>query len=133
MQYHIYPNIFYIAKTIFSARKAPKSDRKATKSGRKNPVFVFMNFFEFLNFETEKSEIGPENTFRVAPETENFPKNRIFRPENFSLRETATCLQLIFYLVYAPIRNMTLKKQREYIRVGFLSQKKKIRVGFILR
>ena len=36
-----------------------------------------------MNFETEKSEIGPENTFRVAPETENFPKNRIFRPENF--------------------------------------------------
>ena len=67
---------------MFSDRKAPKSDRKATKSGRKNPVFVFMNF---LNFETEKSEIGPENTFRVAPETENFPKNRIFRPENFSL------------------------------------------------
>ena len=60
-----------------------------------------MIFFEFLNFETEKSEIGPENTFRVAPETENFPKNRISRPENFSLRpprqthSTKFCCQLL--------------------------------------
>jgi len=70
---------------MFSDRKAPKSDRKATKSGRKIRFSFFMIFFEFLNFETEKSEIGPENTFPVAPETENFPKKRIFRPEKFSL------------------------------------------------
>ena len=66
---------FYIAKTMFSDWKAPKSDRKATKSGRKNPVFVF---YEFLNFETEKFEISPENSFRVVPETEKFSEIQIF-------------------------------------------------------
>ena len=70
---------------MFSDRKAPKSDRKATKSGRKIRFSFFMNFFEFLNFETEKFVISPENSFRVVPETEFFSEIRIFRSENFSL------------------------------------------------
>ena len=70
---------------MFSDRKAPKSDQKAIKSGRKIRFSFFMNFFEFLNFETEKFEISLENSFRVVPETENFSEIRIFRSENFSL------------------------------------------------
>ena len=66
---------------MFSDRKAPKSDQKATKSGRKIRFSFFMIFFEFLNFETEKFKISPENSFRVVPETENFSEIRIFRSE----------------------------------------------------
>jgi len=70
---------------MFSDRKAPKSDRKATKSGRKIRFSFFMNFFEFLNFETEKFEISPEFVSRTQPVTVNFPVNRIYRPKIFSL------------------------------------------------
>ena len=70
---------------MFSDRKAPKSDRKATKSGRKIRFSFFMNFFEFLNFETEKFEISPEFVSRTQPVTVNFPVNRIYRPNFFSL------------------------------------------------
>ena len=70
---------------MFSDRKAPKSDRKATKSGRKIRFSFFMNFFEFLNFETEKFEISPEFVSRTQPVTVNFPVNRIYRPKFFSL------------------------------------------------
>ena len=66
---------------MFSDRKAPKSDRKATKSGRKIRFSFFMNFFEFLNFETEKFEISPEFVSRTQPVTVNFPVNRIYRPK----------------------------------------------------
>ena len=70
---------------MFSDRKAPKSDRKATKSGRKIRFSFFMNFFEFLNFETEKFEISPEFVSRTQPVTVNFPVNRIYRSKFFSL------------------------------------------------
>jgi len=73
---------------MFSDRKAPKSDRKATKSGRKIRFSFFMNFFEFLNFETEKFEISPEFVSRTQPVTVNFPVNRIYRPKFFSLGTT---------------------------------------------
>jgi len=73
---------------MFSDRKAPKSDRKATKSGRKIRFSFFMNFFEFLNFETEKFEISPEFVSRTQPVTVNFPVNRIYRPKFFSLAVT---------------------------------------------
>jgi len=47
-----------------------------------------MIFFEFLNFETEKFEILPENSFRIVPEKEFFSEIRIFRSEIFSLSAT---------------------------------------------
>ena len=68
------------------------SDRKSTKSGRK---IWFSFFYEFLNFETEKFKISPENSFRVVPETEFFSEIRIFRSENFSLAWTSSTRLLI--------------------------------------
>ena len=81
----------YIPKYFFTLLKQsfPSEKHRNPTGKQRNLVgksgFRFYDFFEFLNFETEKSKIGPENTFRVAPETKFFPKNQIFRPEIFSL------------------------------------------------
>ena len=115
---------------MFSDRKALKSDRKATKSGWKIRFSFFMNFFEFLNFETEKFEISPENSFRIVPETEiffwnpDFPVGKFFPGLATSvLNYTTTWWQHPpnFFISGAKSNNLSFPQARKEKRVASAS------------
>ena len=72
----------YIPKYFITLLKQcfPTGKHRNPTGKQRNPVGKsgFRFFFEFLNFETEKFEISPENSFRVVPGMEIFSEIRIF-------------------------------------------------------
>ena len=77
----------YIPKYFITLLKQcfPTRKHRNPTGKQRNPVGKsdFRFLWIFLNFEIEKFEISPENSFRVVPETEFFFRNLDFPVGNF--------------------------------------------------